>query len=60
VELAILDRTIPRRRTVMQHLSHIVSAIAQDLKPARRDISKLTNMIFHPAPNGRIPPNGIG
>ena len=36
------------RMAIMQQLSHIVSAIADDLKPAMRDRSQFTGMLTHP------------
>jgi hypothetical protein len=45
---------------VMQQLSHIVSAVAYDLKPVARDFPQFIGMLIHPNLDGRIPLDRIG
>src|ERR1700722_19104886 len=54
----VAERDVPQtrcRKAVMQNLPHFVSALSHHLKPAMRDGSQFTRMLFHPGIDGGIP-----
>jgi len=42
------------RMAIMQHLSHIVSALSHDLKPVLRNGTQFIRVLFHPSFDSRI------